>query len=79
MNVGSNPTLGTHMKNRKVFGIRIMDKQTIKKREKIRSRIAQLEMDMQLSLQKKSQGPAFDVPKCLAEIADLKKQMEALK
>ena len=46
----------------------------------LENQIAKLEADMKDSLQKKRSGTvAFDVPKCVRMIADLKKDLAALK
>lgn len=49
-----------------------------KQKQKLQDRIEQLENEMQMSLQKKTQGKAFDVPKCLQEISKLKEQISKL-
>jgi hypothetical protein len=46
----------------------------------LESRIAELEAEMKMSLQRKLSGKvAFDVPGCLRKIADLRKDVSNLK
>jgi hypothetical protein len=50
-----------------------------KQKIKLQERIAQLETELRLSLQKKAVGPAISVPKYTANIQELKKQLSNLK
>ena len=51
-----------------------------KKRKKIQERIAELEANMKLSLQKKASGTAaFDVPAATRQIAKLRQELADLK
>lgn len=51
-----------------------------KKRAKLQERIAELEADMKLSLQKKTSGTAaFDVPAATRQIAKLRAELASLK
>jgi ribosome-interacting GTPase 1 len=51
-----------------------------KKRAKLKERIAELEAEMKLSLQKKSSGTAaFDVPSATRQIAKLRAELASLK
>lgn len=49
-----------------------------KKIAKIDARIAELESEMALALQKKVQGKAYDVPGTLKKIEDLKRDRKLL-
>ena len=49
-----------------------------KKKAKLAARIAALELELKLSLQKKSAGPAINVSKFTAEIAGLKQQLTTM-
>jgi hypothetical protein len=46
-----------------------------KKKAKLQERIDQLQTELNMSLQKKAQGPAINVPKYTAQIQELKKQL----
>jgi uncharacterized coiled-coil protein SlyX len=51
-----------------------------KKRAKLKERIAELEAEMKLSLQKKASGTAaFDVPAATRQIAKLRAELASLK
>jgi hypothetical protein len=49
-----------------------------KKIANLTNRIKELEDAMKLALQKKGQGPAFDVPGTMKKIADLKMDLKKL-
>ena len=49
-----------------------------KKKEKLKARIAELENELQLSLQKKAAGPAISVPEYTGKIRKLKEELLAL-
>lgn len=49
-----------------------------KKIAKLDARIAELETEMTLALQKKGQGKAYDVPGTMKKIADLKMDRKKL-
>ncbi len=49
-----------------------------KKKAKLQERISQLETKLRMSLQKKSQGTAINVPKYTQEIQTLKAQLAAM-
>ncbi len=49
-----------------------------KKKAKLAERIANLENELKLSLQKKAAGPAISVPKYTQEIQALKAQLAAM-
>jgi len=48
------------------------------KKEKLTSRIQSLEAEMRHALQKKMQGPAFNVPACTEKIRLLKSELARL-
>lgn len=50
-----------------------------KKRGKLQARIADLESELRLSLQKKGAGTAINVPEYTRQIAKLKKELADLK
>ena len=49
-----------------------------KKKAKLQDRITALETELKLSLQKKTTGPAIDVPKYTTQIRELKAQLAQL-
>jgi polyhydroxyalkanoate synthesis regulator phasin len=50
-----------------------------KKRAKLQARIADLESELKLSLQKKAAGTAIDVPSFTRQIAKLREELASLK
>jgi polyhydroxyalkanoate synthesis regulator phasin len=50
-----------------------------KKRAKLQARIADLESELKLSLQKKAAGTAIDVPSFTRQIAKLREELAKLK
>lgn len=49
-----------------------------KKKEKLKQRIAELESELHLSLQKKAAGPAISVPEYTGKIRKLKDELAAM-
>lgn len=54
------------------------DKKTERKKARLRERIAELEQELTLSLQKKAAGPAINVAAFTNKIRELKAELAAL-